>query len=67
MKRSKLSYFLAFFSVVALLNYFPVLQGKIPFPTWLVTLFTPWERPPSTIVAPPNRADYGDTVTQYYP
>ena len=67
MRHSHTWCFLAFFSVMALLDYFPILGGKIPFPAQVASGFPPWEETPSTIVTPPNRAEYGDTATLFYP
>lgn len=58
---------LAVFSAVSLLTYFPVFEGKVPFPAQKVTDFPPWESVPTTITAPANPAEYGDIVTLFYP
>jgi hypothetical protein len=55
------------FLLVALFTYLPVLNGKIPFPTQVVTSFPPWDSVRTTPILDPRRAEYGDMVTFFYP
>jgi hypothetical protein len=55
-----------FIGILALLNYWPVLFGKVPLPSHLVTQFPPWE----SVRGPfhrPAHAEMGDLVTELYP
>src|SRR5688572_18431648 len=63
----RLLFWVGVFLAVAIVNYFPILGGKIPLPSHVVTDFPPWEGRPITMEAPPNRAEYGDIVTIFYP
>ena len=58
---------IAVFSAVAILTYFPILKGKIPFPAEMVTGFPPWESVPARMVITPGQAEYGDVATLFYP
>ncbi|HYR82958.1 MAG TPA: YfhO family protein [Terriglobia bacterium] len=55
-----------FFVLVAALNYFPVLVGKVPFPRDLVLQFPMWGNTPRT-EAVQRYPNIGDLVTQLYP
>ncbi|MEX0879672.1 MAG: YfhO family protein [Thermoanaerobaculia bacterium] len=52
---------------LALLTYWPVLFGKVPFPADLVTQFPPWESVRGPDFRPPAHAEMGDLVTELYP
>ena len=58
---------LAVFSAVSLLTYFPVFEGKVPFPAQKVTDFPPFESVRTPIAAPAMPAEYGDIATLFYP
>src|SRR6266571_1815952 len=58
---------IAVFSAVAILTYFPIVKGKIPFPAEMVTGFPPWESVPTKIDFAPRHPDYGDVATLFYP
>jgi hypothetical protein len=52
---------------LALLNYWPMLLGKVPFPAHIATQFPPWESVRGPHVDPPRHAEMGDIVTMIYP
>ena len=55
---------------LALLCYWPMLAGRVPFPADLVVQFPPWESLQSTFPGPrplPPHAEMGDLVTELYP
>jgi Bacterial membrane protein YfhO len=52
---------------LALVNYWPVLLGKVPFPADVVTQFPPWESTRGPQWRPPEHAEMGDLVTELYP
>jgi hypothetical protein len=58
---------LGIFLLVAILTYLPVFNGKIAFPTRVVTSFPPWDSVRTTPLLDPQRAEYGDMVTFFYP
>ena len=54
-------------ATLALITYWPMLRGRVPFPADLVLMFPPWEsvRPPDFQFLP--HAEMGDLVTEMYP
>lgn len=54
------------FALLVMVNYAPVLLGKIPFPRDLVLQFPAWTGTPRTEPLQ-SHADIGDLVTQIYP
>ena len=51
---------------LAVLVYWPVLLGRVPFPAHIVTQFPPWESVGEHRYQPPQ-AEMGDLVTELYP
>lgn len=52
---------------LALLNYWPMLLGKVPFPAHIVTQFPPWESVREPDFQIPKQAEMGDLATELYP
>ena len=52
---------------LALLTYWPIVLGKVPFPADAVTQFPPWDSLRSPDYHPPKHAEMGDLVTELYP
>src|SRR5438876_229914 len=52
---------------LALLTYWPMLLGRVPFPADVVTQFPPWESVRKPPVDPVNHAEMGDLATELYP
>lgn len=52
---------------LALLNYWPMLLGKVPFPADMVTQFPPWESVRGPHFHRPAHAEMGDIATELYP
>src|SRR5438552_15060495 len=54
------------FGVLALINYFPVVRGKVPFPAYIIEALPPWQ-PASESGATERHAELGDLATMFYP
>lgn len=54
------------FLALAILNYWPILVGRIPLPTDLIVQFPPWDTCCSTLRTKVPHAEIGDLVTQHY-
>ena len=54
------------FTLLVLINYFPVFQGQVPLPAVLVTQFPAWEEFHPRSPRPPV-ADIGDLIDYFYP
>lgn len=52
---------------LALLNYWPMMLGKVPFPAHVATNFPPWESVQGPDRHSPRHAEIGDLVTMVYP
>ncbi|MGE5236164.1 MAG: YfhO family protein [Acidobacteriota bacterium] len=52
---------------VALVLYWPILTGKLPFPSDIVLSFPPWEACHGLLSSGGSHADLGDLVTLMYP
>ena len=52
---------------LALLNYWPVLLGRVPLPAHIATQFPPWESVLLPHAPAPKHAEMGDLVTMVYP
>ncbi len=58
---------LGILAFLTLLNFWPVLIGRIPFPARIVTQFPPWESVRGPESHPFRYAELGDLATQFYP
>ena len=53
---------------LAVLEFWPVWIGRVPFPARVVTQFPPWESTvPPAVEPPPTHAEMGDLATELYP
>ena len=65
-QRSGRTLALALSLLLACILYSPILSGRIPFPSHLVTDFAPWNSLPGDAVTA-SHAEIGDLATQMYP
>ena len=54
-------------AALALLEYWPMLLGRVPFPAVHVLQFPPWESAPAPAPATASHAEMGDLLTEMYP
>lgn len=55
------------FAALAVILYWPILVGRVPFPADVVTTFPPWESVPGPERALAPHAEMGDLATELYP
>jgi hypothetical protein len=55
------------FSVLAVLNYWPVLIGKVPFPSYILRFFLPWHNTDPAKPIDARYAELGDLISMFYP